>query len=504
MSLGSFKERLIAILLFFKEYMVLIYCFTLLILSISSSKLIERVLFENEILNLESFIQIFLPILIFLTIVYVSYRVFCHVHFFTTLLKIFILSLLLIAPVTYLRYREISKSTQKVLRFTNKNVWITGVMTSKEKSNTYLFHSSGEGLGNSLVRFKGYPVLHAGQRCKIYGSVVQPKSFQEFDYKRYLFRKGIYSILEVEKYQCSNGGNIFLELRYRLERVVESAIPEPEASLLIGIMFGSKRIFLAYFNSSLSSSGVSHIIAASGYNVALVAQFVDTLTRRGSGKGVIFLKILLIWGFSVFSGLSLSLVRASTMSTLGLVALLFGRDSNRGATLILCVTFLIVLNPFVIHDVGFLFSFACVTGLLFFPKCLGGIKSKFVKESVLPTLTSILFTLPISVIFFGKVSLISLLSNIVLLPIVESTIFWGLGATVVNMFFPLKILFLVSYIQLNIFKKLVLLSSNIAMLEIGVNEYVFGISIYLFLFIFCILKYPISQDNYYILQAKKL
>ncbi len=503
MSLISLKQRVSALLLFFIDYKALIYCFTILTVTISSANLLERVLFEGEILSLELLLRFFLPILLLNIFVYVSYMVFCHVHFFTTFALISLISTIIVSVCTYAQYQNTTKKLENVLRFTSKYVQISGVITSQEKSNTYLFVSGAEGLGNSLVRFKQYPVLHTGQRCKIYGKVVQPISFEDFDYRRYLFRKGIYSILEVEEYKCSNGGNIFLEMRYKLERVVEKSIPEPEASLLIGIMFGSKRVFLKDFNSALSSSGVSHIIAASGYNVALVAQGVDLLTRKGVGKGVTFFKILSIWGFSIFSGLSSSLVRASTMTTVSLFALFLGRDCNKGATLILCITVLMLLNPFLIYDVGFLFSFASVTGLIFLPKCFENLRSKFLKESVLTTLTCILFTLPISVIFFGKVSAISLLSNLIVLPIVSSTIFWGLISTILNMFLPLKILYLVPYIQLNIFKQFVLISSNIQMVEIGINKYIFGIVIYLILFLFCLLKYPVSSNNYYILKAKK-
>jgi competence protein ComEC len=129
-----------------------------------------------------------------------------------------------------------------------------------------------------------YLFLHAGQECKITGEVVQPESFEDFDYRKYLFRKGIYAILQVKEYECVNGGNIFLETRYSLERIVEKSVPEPEASLLIGIMFGSKRIFLSEFNTALNNSGVSHVIAASGYNVALVAQGVDLLFKKKQEK----------------------------------------------------------------------------------------------------------------------------------------------------------------------------------------------------------------------------
>lgn len=504
MSLSKFKERYVALLLFFNDYKLLIYCFTIIILSISGVNGIEKVVFEKEHIDVNLIFRILLPLLAFNFFFIVSYWAFCRVHLFKTMLKTSLISLFIVTSMILLKSENITESMEKVLGFTDKKVSILGTILSQEKSNTYLFHSKGKSMGNSLIRFNSYPVLHVGQRCKIYGNIVQPKSFEDFDYKRYLFRKGVYSIVDVEKYECKEIGNIFLESRYRLERVVERSLSEPEASLLIGIMFGSKRVFKKDFNDALNGSGVSHVIAASGYNVALVAQGIDTVMKKRVGKLSTFLKILCIWIFSIFSGLSSSLIRASTMSSITLFANLFGRESNRGGSLILCVTVLILLNPFLIYDVGFLFSFASVTGLIFLPKCFESIQSNFVKDSILPTVVCILFTLPISIIFFGKVSAISLISNILILPIISQTIFWGLGITFLNIFFNLKILFIVPYIQLSIFKYFVLMTSNINMVELEVNKYVFAIGIYLALFLFCLYKYPVSSNNYYLLLSKKI
>lgn len=504
MSLTTLKSKYIALLMFFNDYKAILYCFTILTLVLSGSNIIERVIFEERQVTVRLFFEFLLPLLILNLFFFVSYKLFCHVYLFGTMLEISLISILIVAPLIYFKYQNITVSIQKVIGFTDTKASIWGTVLSKEKSNTYLFHSPRGSMGNSLIRFNSYPVLHAGQRCKIYGKVVQPKSFDDFDYKRYLFRKRVYSIIEVNRYECSGIGNVFLESRYRLERVVEKSLPEPEASLLIGIMFGSKRVFIKDFNDALNGSGVSHVIAASGYNVALVAQSIDVLMRKRVGRFSIFIKILCIWSFSIFSGLSSSLVRASTMSSISLFANLLGRESSKGAALILCVTVLILINPFIIHDVGFLFSFASVVGLIFFPRCFENIKSKYFKDSVLPTLTCILFTLPISVIFFGKVSVISIISNIIVLPIISQTIFWGLGITLINIIFNIKILFVIPFIQLSIFKYFVIMTSNIQMVELGVDKYIFGICIYLLLLLFCLYKYPVSSNNYYLLLSTKI
>lgn len=504
MSLKVLKKRITALLLFFIDYRVLIYCFTIVLLMISGSRLLEDLFFENLQLSFKLVLSKLYSVLLFELLVYVSYRLFCHVHLFTTVLKTLLISTILCLPFLLLKIDSLRENIQNVSSFTGQTISISGVVLSAEKEKTFLFSSDKGVLGKSIARFRIKPVLHAGQRCKLVGKVVQPKSFDDFDYRKYLFRKDIYSIIEVEQYECVNGGNIFLEFRYTLERVVEKALPEPEASLLIGIMFGSKRLFQKDFNEALSSSGVSHIIAASGYNVALVASGVDILTRKSNGKGAVILKILCIWGFSIFSGLSSSLVRAATMTTFSLLALLFGRDSNTPATLILCVTLLFLFNPFLIHDVGFLFSFASVVGLIFFPKCFEAIKSKYVKESVLPTLSCMLFTLPISVIFFKKFSAISLISNIIAVPIISSSIYWGLAGTVLNFFLSFQYIFLIPYIQLSIFKYFVLLSSNVKMAEVSINGNVVGVVMYSILLLVCLIRYPIDSKNYYLVKASKI
>jgi len=504
MSLRYLKDRVTAILLFFIDYQTLLYCFTFLLLSISFSNFLEKTIYEQNSISLGLVLKIFLPALLLFIFFIVSYHMFCHVHFFATGSKILLLSIFLFIPISVSQYFKILRTTQEIQSFTDRDMSITGVLMSQEKESTYIFSPKTNGGSNLILKFDHIPVLHAGQRCKISGKVVQPQSFEDFDYRRYLFRKGIYSIMQVNEYECVKGGNVFLEARYSLERIVEKSVPEPEASLLIGIMFGSKRMFLNDFNLALSNSGVSHVIAASGYNVALVAQGVELLFGKGRGKGVVFAKIFCIWSFAMFSGLSSSLIRAAVMSTISLIAALFGRRSNTAATVLFCAVILILLNPFLIHDVGFLFSLASVVGLIFLPKCFNGIKSAFLKNSILPSLTCILFTLPISVAFFGKVSVISLLSNIVILPIIGSSIFWGIGATVVNIFLSAKLLYTVPYIQLNIFKNLVLLSSNIKMTQVKVNGLIFAFIIYFLLFLFCLYRYPIDSSNYYFSKSKKI
>jgi ComEC/Rec2-related protein len=503
MPVKLFKARVRALLLFFIDYKAILYCFTLISLLVGVNNFLEVAIHEGEEIRFETFFLFFLPTIIFGICLAVSYALFLHVQILGTFLKILSLSTLLVTCLGIFKFNQIQKEIQNIQGFTSKTVWITGVVESQNSESRYLLKVEGGQVGDVLIQLDGRSDIHVGQRCKMRGTVVEPSSFDEFDYKKYLFRKGIYAILQVKEYVCTDGGSIPLELRYKLERVVEKAVPEPEASLLIGIMFGSKRIFLDSFNDGLNSSGVSHIVAASGYNVALVANGIDILTRKYKGKAVIFLKILGIWLFCIFSGLSSSLIRAATMTSLYLFALLLGREVNKVVSLLFCVTLLLLLDSFLIYDVGFLFSFLSSLGLILFTKCFESIKSTFLKDSVLPTVVCILFTLPISILFFGKVSAISLLSNIVVVPIINSTIFWGLGATFINLLVSLKSIYIFPYIQLNIFKNFIILISTVDMIEVGINKVLLAVFVYTSLLIYSLMKYPVSLSNWYLKEGSK-
>jgi competence protein ComEC len=185
------------------------------------------------------------------------------------------------------------------------------------------------------------------------------------------------------------------------------------------------------------------------------------------------------------------------MSTIYFFALLLGRDVPKGVLILFCMTVLIVITPFIIYDIGFLLSSSATVGLIFFPKCFN-FKNRWIKETFIPTFTCTLFTLPVVIYFFQKVSVISILSNIVAVPIVQSTIYLGLLA---NIFKPMY--FLV-YIQLNIFRYIVEISSRIDLISITGNTNIFVYSLLLFLVIFCIYRYPIQNENYYIKKAKNI
>ncbi len=192
------------------------------------------------------------------------------------------------------------------------------------------------------------------------------------------------------------------------------------------------------------------------------------------------------------------------MSSIHLFALLLGRDIPKGVLIIFCITVLVLINPFIIHDIGFLLSSSATVGLIFFPKCFN-VKNSWVKDSLLPTITCTIFTLPVVIYFFNKVSLISVLSNLVAGPIVQSTVGWGIFVVLLNTISKIfQPLFFVPFVQLNLFKYVVEISSVIQPIQFDFDSKILVLVILVCIFTFCLLKYPISNENYYLKKAKSL
>ena len=496
--------RILCLILFFKDFKVIALCFTILTTVILVQNSLEEEVFSSLIYNLDLILS-HVPFLPFLILVFlVSQRGVFTVHNLVSIAIALCLIAFFVASSLHSTYSKILPKIQSVQSFTDKTVSLEGKILSVENSGQYILESKANQVGDILLKVGEYTDLQPGFHCKISGILVEPESFEDFDYKRYLYRKGIYSILEVNEYECSEKGFNLLLLRSKLEKVISKGLSEPEASLLIGVLFGSKRIFTKDFNLALQNSGLSHIISASGYNVALVASVVDRVFKGYTGKISILLKILAIWSFSTFAGLSSSLIRASTMSSIHLFALLLGRDIPKGVLIIFCITVLVLINPFIIHDIGFLLSSSATVGLIFFPKCFN-VKNSWVKDSLLPTITCTIFTLPVVIYFFNKVSLISVLSNLVAGPIVQSTVGWGIFVVLLNTISKIfQPLFFVPFVQLNLFKYVVEISSVIQPIQFDFDSKILVLVILVCIFTFCLLKYPISNENYYLKKAKSL
>jgi ComEC/Rec2-related protein len=371
--------------------------------------------------------------------------------------------------------------------------------------------------------------LRIGDVCNAKMEIKIPENFSDFDYVRYLKNKNVYfTSPRVEigicsyKFSPKKLSDIFLWLkrnlrnfRNKLSKRVESYLPEPQDSLLIGILFGSERAFCEQFEEQLRVSGTTHIIAASGYNVTILILAISKILAFIKKKQRLVISLFLIWIYCILSGLGASIVRATMMGSITILALLTGNVRNTHLLIPSGVFFLILFNPKMIFDVGFQLSILATLGLIYvLPsieevfKRMDNLQSvpQFLEENLLGTISCTLSTLPISISIFGKLSLVSVFANVLVLPLTESTMLYGtialLSAFVIQKLS--EVLFSTPYIQLKIFQWVVEYFGSIEWGYVDVKTGWIGWLIGVLLFIFCIYFYPLDQESYYVKRLKDL
>lgn len=199
---------------------------------------------------------------------------------------------------------------------------------------------------------------------------------------------------------------------------------EPAASLAAGLLLGARQSIPAAVTADFKMAGLTHIIAISGYNIVLLINFVALVFSFLPRKISTWLSLAVILVFTLLVGASASVVRASIMGSLGIFARLCGRKSSGMRSLVISAAIMIAFDPAIVtSDIGFQLSFAATAGLLLFSKWFSEhlqiLPEKFgIKESLATTLAAQVFTIPIIMLHFGSLSLITPLSNIVVLPFI--------------------------------------------------------------------------------------
>jgi len=260
---------------------------------------------------------------------------------------------------------------------------------------------------------------------------------KEFDYINYLKKDGVHYVMsygDVEIASRGNGSKIKSTLFYVkgifLEKV-NFAIPNPESLLMGGLILGERSSFNQDLRQKLIDTGTIHIVALSGYNVTIVAEWimkVFSFLPRNLGFGAGILGILL---FVVMSGGVSTAVRAGIMATLALVARATGRNADVGRALVLAGVLMILFNPFVLtHDVSFQLSFVATVAVIFFAskieKYFMWVTTCFGLRDILSVTTAAyIFVLPFILYKMGNLSLVALPANILILPFIPFTM--GLG-----------------------------------------------------------------------------
>lgn len=317
--------------------------------------------------------------------------------------------------------------------------------------------SFSNGWGNRIVRVTTNQELSYGQEVQIAGKVKE----------RVLGNKQIvYTIYFPTITITSSWKQLPLSfassLRHKIQSIYDYALTKDEASLLLGIVLGVKGSFSQNLLQAFKLTGVMHVIAASGMNVTMVAGFlVAILGRYFKRQHVASMTVFMLIIYCILAGLQPSIVRATIMGSLGLIAQLWGRQYSGLYGLFLAASGMLLLNPILVGDVGFQLSFASSLGILLLHPHLS--KMPFLGEDLTTTLSSQIATLPILLLTFGQYGLLSILVNFLVLWTVAPLMILGGAAAIIGLIWqPLgSLLSLFSLPLLWYFEKIVLFFGHI-------------------------------------------
>jgi competence protein ComEC len=294
--------------------------------------------------------------------------------------------------------------------------------------------------GQVLVQVPSYEAHRYGDELEIHGKLQTPSDSDGFSYRTYLARQGIHSVLRYPRITllARDQGQTLLAFLYALKRRTQSVIttimPEPEAALLTGILVGSDEGIPRSLMDKFRATGTAHIIAISGFNITLIsAALVKVFSRLLQRYAALVVAVGAIALYSILVGAEPPVVRAAIMGGLSALALIVGRQSDAVTSLFAAAWVMTAWQPFALWDIGAQLSFAASLGLILYAEKLQkGAESwlerfvsmgaatrvaRLLNESLLVTLAAMITTLPLMVYHFGHFSPLSLLCNLLILPV---------------------------------------------------------------------------------------
>ena len=300
-------------------------------------------------------------------------------------------------------------------------------------------------LGDLVVAIDGRPVAlgdrllawmprgidaGSGDRVRIRTKLELPEDFDGFAYREYLARQGVGAIGRPRSAEvvadASGAGALLAGTRGALLGGLNAIVPEPEAALGAGILLGVRASIAPEINDAFATAGLTHVVAISGWNIAIVAALVAALARplerRPGGRwSSATVAAATVAGYVLLTGASPSVIRAALMAGCMLVARMGGSRAHAASALELAALLMLLVAPPVLWDVGFQLSLLATAGLIWFGAPVErrlAAWPAWIREPVALTLAAQLTTLPVILVNFERLSLVAPIANVLVVPFV--------------------------------------------------------------------------------------
>lgn len=294
-----------------------------------------------------------------------------------------------------------------------------------------------------------------GAKVRILGELKTPRNYKkelsDFDYKEYLRKDRIYSIIyypEIELISLGQGNKFYemiFSLKEKFKKTAEILL-FPEGAILAAMVLGDKSRISQDLEEKFSLSGLSHVVAISGLHIIILFEiFLFIFLAFGLWRSqATILSLFLVIFYIFLVGAPFSAIRAGIMGGILYLGYSLGRLNSSARALIFAATSMVFFNPLILtRDIGFQLSFLASLGIIYlFPIFKKWYQRSKIKELIFLTLSAQIFCLPILVFNFGKFPIFSPISNLLVVPLSSYLLAFGLGFLIIGTLFPFLAVFL--------------------------------------------------------------
>lgn len=282
--------------------------------------------------------------------------------------------------------------------------------------------------GNFRISGFGEPMIYRGDRVQISGKI-------------FLTRGSNQARISYAQLKRVGADTSWINgFTRRFAAGMHSALPEPNSSFGLGILIGQRNTLSDELNNQLIMVGLVHIVAVSGYNLTILVRAVGRL-RLGSKYQRLIASLLLISIFILITGFAASIVRAAIISILSLWAWYYGRKIRPVLIIAFAAALTALVNPFYIWgDLGWYLSFLAFFGVLIIAPMVASLlfkrQPKLLGMVILETLAAELMTLPLIMMAFNQLSLVGLIANALVVPLIPFAMLFSAIAAGAGMLLP--------------------------------------------------------------------
>ena len=280
----------------------------------------------------------------------------------------------------------------------------------------------------------GMTPVRYGDLVLLTGEIQKPPRLDQFDYRAYLAEQGIAGVMPGARLVrvTSHGGDplhaALFTIRHAVVDAVDRALPEPQAALLLGVVFGYRAALPALLQQQMVASGLIHIVVISGLKVSLLARIIHQGVGRIVPRAAPLVAVGAMAGYALLAGASAAALRAAGMGILVVIAGRMQRDSDVFVSLALTAAVMLGLKPDLAADVSFQLSFAGTMGIA---AMTDRIAARFawipavVRDPLAATIAAEAATWPLMLANFHQLSLIAPVANALVLPLLPAVMMVG-------------------------------------------------------------------------------